>query len=221
MRGSENTRAVLERAFVGDALALEALVGRLTPIVARRVVRALVRMGREDLARQRDMTRDLTQDVFLDLFDKGAKILRDWQPSRGMSLENFVGMVAERRTLGRLGRRHYRVTETEEIEATPSTPFTGADPEEEAVARDDWRQLLDVLERKLSPIGWQMFQLLFVDERSQSEIEQETGLSRDAIYAWRSRLKKSVRAVYREAREPERSTNQGRLYLQSLGGKGG
>jgi len=36
---------------------------------------------------------DLIQEVFMALFADDARVLRSWQPERGLSLDNFVGLV--------------------------------------------------------------------------------------------------------------------------------
>ena len=194
---------LLRRALVGEAAALDRLIAHLTPIIMRRVIRALVKAGRPQAARDGDLVRDLTQDVFVDLFANEAKILKDWQPERGASLENFVGLVAARRTSRRLERTRYATAETFAESLDPNErPSMAADPEQAAVARNLWHDLLGQLEDRLSPTGWQMFLLLFVEERSQAEIEAETGLGRDAVYAWRSRLRKLVRELGEASEAP-------------------
>lgn len=192
----------LELSFGGDESALEALVERLTPVIARRVIRSLIRSGRPATG-CRDLIRDLTQDVFLDIFEQDARVLRGWNPHRGLSLENFVGLVAERRTLRRLSRTPYDFQTSDSGWEVSSRPGSEADPERETLARADWASLLDRVQERASPLGWRLFRLLFVEERSVREIEAETQLRRDAIYAWRSRLRRLVRGLYDEMLEPE------------------
>jgi hypothetical protein len=79
---------------------------------------------------------------------------------------------------------------------------------EVAVAsRDLAEKLAAQLAVRLSPLGYRMFVLLFVDEETVENIEALTGLRPDAIYAWRSRLR---RAIHRLASElaPETSCPQ-------------
>lgn len=218
----DGTRETLELSFLGDESAIETLVERLTPVIARRVIRSLVRTGRPATG-CRDLIRDLTQDVFLDIFDNDARILRSWHPERGLSLENFVGLVAERRTLKRLGRRLYAADGPEPSWEASARPGASPDPEQETVARSLWLELLCRVEERLTPMGWKMFRLLFVEERSMAEIAGETRLRRDAIYAWRSRLKKLVRAVYEEVAQtesPAAETLPGRWLRSARGGVG-
>lgn len=189
------SRSLLQQAIEGEDQALEHVIARLTPVVARRVIRALVRAGRTDTARNSEWVRDLTQDVFVDLFARDARVLRAWDPARGASLENYVGLVAERRTARRLERRRYEQSPTADPEDLAARVSSEASPEQAAMARSVWHELLERLEASLSPLGWQVFVLLFVEQKTVVEVGRETGLGRDAIYAWRSRLRKLARSL--------------------------
>ena len=43
-----------------------------------------------------------------------------------------------------------------------------------------------------------MFQLLFVEEQDVEQVMAKTEMSRDAVYAWRSRLRKQARNIGQE-----------------------
>lgn len=105
---TEDMAALVRRALTGDQTALSRLVGALVPVINARVARTLTR--RSLLVSGRDLRQeveDQSQEVFLALFSRDAHILRSWQAERGLSLENFVGLVAERQMLSflRSGRR--------------------------------------------------------------------------------------------------------------------
>ena len=82
----------------------------------------------------------------------------------------------------------------EDIEATAGEPG----PEEAAASREQLRLLLDQLRQNLSPLGRQVFDLLFVQELSLPEAMAASGLSADAVYAWRSRLRRQARELLAE-----------------------
>jgi RNA polymerase sigma factor (sigma-70 family) len=205
MPPSEDLSADWERALRGDdPEALSRLVRRFTPIVQARVARKLLlfRDGRSGERDVRQEVEDLTQEVFLVLFANDARVLRDWQPERGLSLSNFVGLVAERQALSILRSRRRSPWSSdpvvdEELDADAEAPS----PEREAVSRDTLEQLLDRLSAELSPLGRRIFDLLLVDEMPVEEAMAETGLSSDALYAWRSRLRKRARRLLAELSE--------------------
>src|ERR1700710_2002550 len=107
---SEDTSGLVRQALTGDQTALTRLVALLTPVIQGRVARTLL-ARRYRLAGGRDVRQeveDLSQDVFLALFSRDGYVLRTWQAERGLSLENFVGLIAERQVLSflRSGRRN-------------------------------------------------------------------------------------------------------------------
>jgi RNA polymerase sigma factor (sigma-70 family) len=201
----EDTASLTRRALEGDQTALTALVAALTPVVQARVARTLL-ARRSLLAGGRNIRQeveDLSQDVFLALFARDARVLRSWESGRGLSLPNFVGLVAERQVLSflRSGRRNPWKEEASftENELDAEAPDSG--PEEIAASREHLSLLLDRLREELSPLGWQLFDLLFVQELSQAEVQAASGLSADAVYAWRSRLRRLAQKLVAEMSE--------------------
>src|SRR5262245_39126253 len=107
---TEPIQAEVHRALAGDDQALNRLVAMLTPVIQSRVARGLLsrRVGSASGRNVRQEVEDLTQEVFLVLFADGGKVLRSWEPERGLTLPNFVGLVAERQTASilRSGKRN-------------------------------------------------------------------------------------------------------------------
>ncbi len=198
-------RAEWELALLGDETALTRLVRRLTPVVQARVARKLL-LCRDRSGGSRDVRQeveDLTQEIFLILFADDGRVLAGWDPARGLSLANFVGLVAERQTVSilRSGRRSpWRddPTLSDELERIASPVET----ETTAASREVLAQLFDRLTEVLSPLGRQLFDLLLVEETPVAEATLRTGLSADAVYAWRSRLRKLARNLLAELSEP-------------------
>lgn len=193
------TQRQLAAALRGDGQALAWIIDHLTPVIQARLTRLLLRhTSAHPQGEDRKELEDLVQEVFLSLFADGAKVLHRWDPERGASLLNYVGLVAERHAISLLRARH-RWLPTEALDAAqPEPPSEGSDPENEATARQSLRHLLDRLQGHVSPLGWNVFRLLFVEERSVADIETEVGLSSDAVYAWRSRLRKLARRLWLE-----------------------
>ncbi len=198
-------RTEWELALLGDEGALARLVHRLTPVVQARVARKLL-LSRDRSGGSRDVRQeveDLTQEIFLILFAEDGRVLRGWDPARGLSLANFVGLVAERQTVSilRSGKRSpWRddPTLSDELEriASPIEMETGV------ASREVLGLLFDRLTEELSPLGRRLFDLLLVEETPVAEAIEETGLSADAIYAWRSRLRRLARSLLAELSEP-------------------
>ncbi len=197
------TQDDVSRAVTEGGAALARLVEVLTPVIQARVARCLL-LRRSGLAAGRDVRQeveDLSQEVFLTLFTESGKVLLDWQPERGLSLENFVGLVAERRSASimRSGKRSpwkEDPTLTEELDEQDDT-----NPEAETASRMTLRNLLHRLTEELSPLGRRLFELLFLQDLSVAEVGRQTGMSADAIYAWRSRLRRLANKIRQEMSE--------------------
>lgn len=203
----------LRRALSGDEAARNRLALALLPVIQARVARSLLRWrlpaGRGRSVRQE--VEDLSQDVLLLLFADGGKVLRTWQPERGLALSQFVGLVAERRTVSSLrsGRRSpWKEDPTLPEELDREAPDRG--PEEVVASREELRFVLRRLAEELTPLGRQLFDLLFLQELPLPEIVARTALSADAVYAWRSRLRKLARQLLAEGSEkgPQRRTGR-------------
>ncbi|RMH16597.1 MAG: sigma-70 family RNA polymerase sigma factor [Acidobacteria bacterium] len=202
-RPDQTTPAEIERALAGDAAALAALVDELTPVVQARVARVLLR--RRTTRDVRQEVEDLTQEVFLALFAGGGRVLRSWQPQRGLSLKNFVGLVADRQATSIL-RSGKRSPWTEEPTAVDDLdrPADDADPEARALSRQQLRRLLELLRERLSPLGWHLFDLLFIQEKTVTEVCRTAEMSPEAVYAWRSRLRRQARRLARRIESESR-----------------
>jgi hypothetical protein len=78
---------------------------------------------------------------------------------------------------------------------------TGSGQEEVTAGREHLALLLDRLREEVSPLGWRLFDLLFVQALSLPEVREASGLSADAVYAWRSRLRRLARKLLADLSE--------------------
>lgn len=212
---SADTVGLLGKALAGDARALDGLVAALTPIIQARVARTLLarRAHRTAGRNLRQEVEDLTQEIWIALFSSQGRVLRSWQAERGLSLENFVGLVSERHVASflRSGRRNpwkEELGDGDEVEVTTDEPG----PEQVAAGREHLRLLLDRLRASLSPLGQRVFEILFVQELSLPDAIAASGLSADALYAWRSRLRRLAHELDAELSRTAptaRSTDEG------------
>jgi RNA polymerase sigma factor (sigma-70 family) len=192
---------LLREALGGDQAALTRLVALLTPVIQARVARTLLArrslLGSDRNVRQE--VEDLTQEIFLSLFVRGGQVLRSWEAGRGLSLKNFVGLVSERQVVSFL-RSGKRNPWKEEPSPAEDLDVAAVDrgPEEVTASREQLRLLLEGLRERLSPFGRHLFELLFVQELSLTETMASSGLSADAVYAWRSRLRRLARDLLAE-----------------------
>lgn len=196
---------LLARALAGVPAAQRDLVGLLTPVIQKRVARVLLRLRPGASSGQiRQEVEDLTQEVYKTLFDKNGRVLRTWDPERGLSLPNFVGMVAEKRAAGILRPRNGPLRNDEQaIEPDVDPPHPGPSPVREIISREILHRLKDRVKEKLTPEGRQMFELLFLQELSPAEVARKTGKSLDAVYKWQSRLRQLLLQLRDELSNPD------------------
>lgn len=201
-----NERRLVEDAIKGDPAATRELVRLLMPVVQVRVARTLVRRRKDPSRDVRPDVEDLSQDVFAALFADGARILRAWDPERGLSLLNFCGLIAEREALSlvRSGRRSPFTETATELDDIERDAEPVADAELRVASKEKLLLLVDRLREELSPRGFELFQRLIVDEEAVESVCAATGMTPDAVYAWRSRLGKLVRKIIVELSDSQK-----------------
>lgn len=193
-------QSFIAQALAGDSAAIKTLVDGLTPIIQARVARRLLGAGANRDVRQDVL--DLTQEIFLHLLEDGGRVLKGWDPERGMSLENYVGLIAERRTVSHLrSGRSNPWRESGNLDDVEEPRADAASVSGDVMSQDMLRTLLDRMREALSPLGWRLFELLYIAEKTIDEVQQETAMSADAVYAWRSRLRKLARKCQQELLE--------------------
>lgn len=205
---SSDEGKLLERALAGDGVAARQLIALLLPVVKARVARLLGRRGTRSSRPVDQDLGDMCQEVFVVLFADGARVLRQWNPDRGASLLNFVGLVAEREVISILRSRRRSPftedpTETDELDSMSDPSPAG---ETRALVRDELERVLDELRLRLSPEGLHLFYVLVVEERDIDTLSKELGLERNTLYVRRSRLRKLVHRI-REELELESSSS--------------
>lgn len=194
---------LVDGALAGNPQATGQLVAALTPVIQARVNRALaLRYRQGGRAPSRADVLDLTQDVFLALLDNDGRVLRSWKPERGLSLQNFVGMVAERRVgaVMRSGRRSGWAEDPTEQSALQDSVAVADEPKLES--RELLAKMLERMRQTLSPRGLSIFEALIVRERPPEEVARSQDISVEAVYMWRSRLRKTARDIEAELSLP-------------------
>jgi RNA polymerase sigma-70 factor (ECF subfamily) len=205
-RGAVRTgeRRLLAAALGGDEAALVELARLLTPAIQVRVARALLRRSgsRGRGGAPRSELDDMTQEVFVRLFAHGARVLRAWDPERGLSLVNFVGLVAEREVSNvfQSNRRapwSDKLELREDMEAEEAWTIHLGD-ERRHIYRDLLVKVCRRLDAWLSPRGRELFDELYLEERPLAEVAADFDMKPSAIYAWRNRVGRRARELLEE-----------------------
>ncbi|MCA9528483.1 MAG: sigma-70 family RNA polymerase sigma factor [Myxococcales bacterium] len=198
--------AGVERALSGDRVAAHALMAALMPAIQRRVNAALLRRAGARQGRPlRQELLDLTQEVFVALFENDGRALRRWDPAGGASLTTWVSRVADHQVASilRSGKRSpFTETPVEsttlELTSEPSASVHGR-----VSGRQQLGRLLDQLRAAISPLGYELFVDLFVDERDVDEICAARSMSPNAVYVWRNRLRRAAQEILQAEKDSD------------------
>jgi RNA polymerase sigma-70 factor (ECF subfamily) len=192
---------LVNAALARDPTACRALIAQLAPVVRQRVAKMLLcSAGRSGRTASPADVDDLAHDVFVVLFDRDGRVLKAWDPQRGLSLRNFVGLVAQREAAAilRSGRRSaWAEDPTQDDVQLGASEHT---PEREAAAREELGIVLDRLRERLSPRGLLMFEALFSDHQAVEQVCEQFDMTANAVYSFRSRLQGLVAEIHAELR---------------------
>jgi RNA polymerase sigma factor (sigma-70 family) len=193
--------ALINAALSRDPKACRTLITQLAPVVRQRVAKMLLqsaaRSGRAPTPADID---DLAHDVFVVLFDREGRVLKAWDPQRGMSLRNFVGLVAQREAAAilRSGRRSAWAEDPTQDDVQLGVEVHT--PERQAAAREELGLVLERLRDRLSPRGLLLFEALFSDQQSVEQVCQHFEMTPNAVYSFRNRLQSLVAEIQVELR---------------------
>ncbi|MEM7677947.1 MAG: sigma-70 family RNA polymerase sigma factor, partial [Myxococcota bacterium] len=98
----------------------------------------------------------------------------------------------------RSGRRSPWTEEPTPVEDMDLAPEPS--PETALQNADEARRLMAVLRGELSTRSMLMFEGLYIEQKTVQEICDEFGLSKNALYAWRSRLRRRIEVLTKKVR---------------------
>jgi RNA polymerase sigma-70 factor (ECF subfamily) len=193
MEADEASRLVT-LALRGGPRDVERLIRELLPVVHARAARMLMGAGGGAHRNLREEIEDAAQEVLSLLFADEGRVLRAWSPEKGLSLRNFVGLVAQRKVGAILAARKRNPWWESPMAADAierALPSDGA--VEEALAA---REVMEVAVRRVaetqSERGRQLLQWIVVEGADMDVLRERTGMADAALYQWKSRLSKAV-----------------------------
>lgn len=197
-REAREDRALVRRAIDNDPAALAQLVERLTPVIHLRVARVL-RLRVRHRRSSRQEVEDFVQEIFTFILSDDRRALRSWEPERHASLETFVALLAEHRVFSILrSRRRSPWTEHAATDALLARPLVEKhDPERWFADRELLDRVLDRLAVELGEEGMELLKTVIIAERPLDEVSALTGMSKGALYTWKSRASKRAREIAR------------------------
>lgn len=188
---------VVADAISGNRKAIKELIQYLTPVIQASVAHILTRSKTHCSNKSiRQEVADHCQEVFMMLFKNDSKVLRSWDPDKGMNLTSFISLISKRRVISELRKEHFThhsddIVFDENIEQFLKLP----DEEEQFVNRHLLLRLVSILKNDISELGYDIFVQIFLYENTAEEVALRFGLSKNAIYVWKNRLRSQVKEI--------------------------
>lgn len=136
---------------------------------------------------------DLTQDVFVLLFDNERRALRKWDPERGRTLRGFLYVFARLRAIDRLRAHAYAFPKTELLSSEDLALYAAADPA--LFDRIELRQFFQALHARLpahlSEEQRRLLELTIADVPGE-EIAKELRKTTANVFQIRKRLRETL-----------------------------
>lgn len=198
----EDCFATLQQALSGSRASMNQLVRCLMPVIRSTVRYALRRRGKERIGGQDGD--DLVQEVWTHLFANDAKVLRDFDPSRG-NLEAYVTVVARSKTRGVRMTAESQRRGGDQYQANVDDMFDlegGDDPEAQAMSHELMRRLKKALNDDLPERGRLVFAYIYVDGKKPADAAKLMRVNTQVIYNWQHKIRTIIRAV-RESMDPD------------------
>lgn len=184
---------LIDLAFRGDMKAQRQLAELVIEIIDREV---------RNLLHQRYPTHarihadDLTYAIVLWLYESHGRLIRGWQPQRGMSFPSYLSFIGRRqirRWLSQFRNNPAALTPTEDEQLERYQ--IGPDPELERDLEIElaYTQLARFLDTQCSEIDRRRFRALYVEEVPVCVLADREGVSRAAIDTWKKRLRDRLR----------------------------
>ncbi|WP_168204131.1 RNA polymerase sigma factor [Aliikangiella coralliicola] len=188
---------IVSQAISGNRHAIRRLIRLLTPVIQSSVAHILTRTRSDSSSCDiHAEVADYCQDIFMLLFKNDSKILRSWDPDKGMSLNSFISLITKRRVISalrqeKLTHRLDDKTIEQKIECHRNVP----DIETQFIERQLLLNIISSLKKDISELGYDLFIQLFLFERTPEEISAKTGVSKNSIYVWKNRLRKKAKDI--------------------------
>lgn len=183
------TRQFIECALAGQSGPAYVLAKHIVACIDRHVRKVLLR---NTACRNRDLADEFVHDVVVYVYDNDAKLLRNWDESRGASFDYYLGLITRNLVIRRL--KQFRgnpacLTPVDEIQ--DFLPPTTLDMQ--IVYSLELDRVLDYVERELDSGDRARFRALYMDSLSIKEVAKRDGVTTNAVHAWNSRLRQRLR----------------------------
>lgn len=190
----EDDRALLAKCFAGDRTGSEALVRRFSDLVYKTVQYTL--RARQVPFTEQDLE-DLHNTVFLNLFDRECRKLRQYQGRNGCSLATWIRLVAVRIILNQLRAKGPDAAfgQKKRVSIDELAPVKGEEPDGPAlVERADQERLLREGLQNLTPRERMFVKLHFRQGLPVEQVARAMQMSIENAYTVKHRTVQRLKA---------------------------
>lgn len=202
-RSFEEDRQLLSKCLAGSRSASENLVRRFSNLVYQSIQYTLIS---KHVSYNKHDLEDLHNTVFLRLFDRKCKRLRQYQGKRGCSVTTWIRMIAVRTVLDHLKQKGVDAIASKKdrvpLEKLPELK-AGADDVLAEMEKLDRKQLLQAAIKKLPPRDRLFVRLHFNQGLSMSEVAEIMQLSLGNIYTVKYRVIQKIKSYVASQVNPD------------------
>jgi RNA polymerase sigma-70 factor (ECF subfamily) len=188
------TLRTIAQAAAGDVSAQLLVIRRIASVVQARASRQLARNRVRFVAHD---VEDLVQEIWVGLLCEEMLKLRRWDPERGLSLESFVGLLADRE-LARIRRKL-----AAQRRSGPGIGFSlrddslviEASPENLFSQRVDYERVVIAVTRRLPERGRAVLTYLYDEQLSPNDVALRLGVTRQVVYNWAFEIRRIASAL--------------------------
>jgi RNA polymerase sigma factor (sigma-70 family) len=186
-------RALLQQVASGQPAAVRLVARRLLPVLQGRVRRALRRLTPAHV----DDAEDVVQKIWVVLLKDGARQLLAYDAARGISLEAYVGMIAEREVRNHIQHETAAARRPAEghapLDEAGDVPNADPGPEADVLSADFAARLDAHLMGSLGPKGQAVLRLVYGDACAPDRAARALGCNLQVVYNWQHRIRTLAR----------------------------
>ncbi len=178
---------LVEAALIGDRVAKNTLVEKLSPVISNCIRRLNIRNTTHLYE-----AHDFVQEIWARLFVDNGRLLKQYDSSRGVSLKSYISMVIKREIRNQIQKERALkrgMDVTVNLEETLDPQRDEETPEKFLEARELAARLDQQLKGILSDRGMDVLHKSFLKGTEPSEIAKELNVSVQVVYNWMHRIR--------------------------------
>lgn len=131
------------------------------------------------------------------LLEKNGRVLRNWNPDRGLGLPGYLRRVVFFYVLRLFKSKHNPWKDSADFDSGAIRNVSTTEETSKLMDQLWIWECRDMLLRQESPVSRSLYRALLVEQRSGEEVARMHDMTRDAVYQWRARFKRRAERLVR------------------------